>query len=79
MELDHREKGAGILLVTRCHPPEVLYPVEEALNLVALPADPRFVFRIVLAVGSRRDDVIDPVLRQALADRVAVIAFVQHG
>lgn len=77
--MDHRQKRAGILLVARGNPPEMLDPVEKALHPVALPVDCLVVGYLLLPVGFRMYDRLDAVKRQTFTNGIAVVAFVQCG
>ena len=75
-ELDGGEIVFGAFVISRGDVPEMLDPVEEALDEIALPVKPSREGEALLAVGARRDVGPGVLAGDGLADGVAVVALV---
>ena len=77
--MDGGEEGFGQLVVTCGDPPKLFELVEEAFDAVAAPVEFLVAGRFLAAGAHGRDDRLDAIGGEALANAVGVVAFIERG
>ena len=75
--MDCGEEGAAQFIVARGDAAEIFHLIEKAFDAITPPVAFLVVVGLLAARAHRRNDGLDTVERQALADAVGIVSFVQ--